>query len=233
MKPDVIQGLGLSTEDLFTQAFAQLRQLKNRASTRQGRERALELVTALFLTVDGIARHVGALTFTERPVCMDEEEDDTLNERMSMAELMHDSAEVENLVEVDDIEELRAQNEALRKSRLQYFQDFLDYFAKGSRQEADITRKVLACIRRVRPHILQQFGLSQADVARKLGEVRATVSAREKREVQKKLKAAGAHGVLSNGARSEATSQACAKAAKGNRNRRNSKAKQSRNMKQV
>jgi hypothetical protein len=218
-----MEGEGLSTDELFTQAFAQLRQLKNRAVNRRGRDKAMELTTELFLSIDGIARHVGALSFTERPVAVEDDEDDEVDERMSMAELMHPGAggeDLDDLPQVEDVEELRAQNDMLRKGRLSYFQDFLDYLAKGCKHEGEITRKALACIRRVRPQILVRLGLSQADVARKLGEVRATVSAREKREVEKLLKQAGARGVLGNGARGAGTSAACAKAARGNKNRK-------------
>lgn len=217
-----MDGEGLSTEELFAQGFAQLRGLKNRVTSRRGRDSAMELTTELFLTVDQIARHVGAISFTERPVAIEDDEDDTLDERVSMADLLHAGGgdDLEDLPHVEDVEDLRRQNEGLRKTRLEYFQGFLDYFAKGCRQEQEVTRKVLACVRRVRPKILVQFGLSQADVARKLGEQRATVSAREKRVVEKTLKKAGARGVLANGARGAATSAACAKAARGNTNRK-------------
>ena len=47
-------GVSLGTEELFTQGFAQLRALKNRTVTRRGRDKALDLVTELFLTVNEI-----------------------------------------------------------------------------------------------------------------------------------------------------------------------------------
>jgi len=217
-------GEGLSTGELFTQCFAQLRSLQNLVKTRRRREKALDLTTELFLTVDGIARHVGAISFTERPVAVEDEEDEPVDERVSMSDLMHGGDDLDDLTEIEDVDELRRRNAELQKTRLDYFRLFLKYFTEGCKHERDVTRKVLACVRRVSPGMLAQFGLSQADVSRKLGEQRATVSAREKRLVEAKLKEAGARGLLSNGARGEATSRACAKAAKGNRNRALSKA---------
>ena len=214
---------GASTEELFEQGYAQLRRLKNLVTSRRGREKALELTTELFLTIDGIARHVGALSFTERPAAVEEDEDETLNERVSMTELMHAGHDLDDVTDPDAVEDLRRRNAELQKTRLDYFRLFLKYFTEGCKHERDVTRKVLACVRRVSPGMLARFGLSQAAVSRKLGEQRATVSAREKRVVEAPLKAAGARGVLGNGARGAATSAACAKAARGNKNRSGSK----------
>lgn len=217
------QGEGLSTEELFAQGYAQMRMLKNLAASRRQREKALELTTELFLTVDAISRHVGAISFTERPVMVEDDEDETLDERVSMSELMHGGPDFDDLSDSDDaedVEDLRRRVSELQRSRLDYFRVFLRYFTEGCKHEADVTRKVLACVRRVSPGMLVKFGLSQADVSRKLGEKRATVSAREKRVVEARLKQAGARGVLGNGARGAATSAACAKAARGNTNRR-------------
>jgi hypothetical protein len=201
---------GLSTEELFAQGYAQMRKLKNLAATRRGREKALELTTDLFLTVDAISRHIGSISFTQRPVAVEDEEDDAVDGG-------HD---VDDLTALDDVDELRRRVGELQKSRLDYFRVFLQYFTEGCKHEADVTRKVLACVRRVSPGMLAKFGLSQADVSRKLGEKRATVSAREKRVVEATLRAAGARGVLGNGARGASTSAACARAARGNTNRR-------------
>lgn len=212
---------GLSTEELFAQGYAQMRKLKNLAATRRGREKALELTTDLFLTVDAISRHIGSISFTQRPVAVEDEEDDAVDERVSMTEMFtHGGHDVDDLTDLDDVDELRRRVGELQKSRLDYFRVFLQYFTEGCRHEADVTRKVLACVRRVSPGMLAKFGLSQADVSRKLGEKRATVSAREKRVVEATLKAAGARGVLGNGARGASTSAACARAARGNTNRR-------------
>lgn len=213
---------GLSTEELFAQGYAQMRKLKNLAASRRGREKALDLTTDLFLTVDAISRHIGSISFTQRPVIVEEDDDDMLDERVSMTELFThgDTSGEDDVEDMEDVEELRRRVSELQMSRLDYFRVFLQYFTEGCKHEADVTRKVLACVRRVSPGMLAKFGLSQADVSRKLGEKRATVSAREKRVVETTLRAAGARGVLSNGARGAATSAACARAARGNTNRR-------------
>lgn len=234
----MIDGEGLSTDELFSQAFTQLRALKNRVMGRRQRDKAMELITELFLSVENISRHVGAISFSERPVNVEDEEDDAFEERVSMSELFagegredqHPQHADFEVLESGDVVALKAcivalldENAELRKSRLDYFRVFLAYFTKGCKHEMDVTRKVLACVRRVMPKLLDRFGLSQADVGRKLGERRATTSARERRVVKIPLLEAGAKGVLGNGARGEATSAACAKAARGNRNRANAK----------
>jgi len=210
----------LSTEELFSQAFAQLRSLKNRVMGRRQRDKAMELVTELFLSVEGISRRVSQVSFVERPVVLDDEDDADGDTQVPMAELFShaDDHPVDEL-DTDDVHELREMVRALRKTRQEYFRLFLAYQVKGCRHERDVSKKVLAITRRVMPSLLTQFGLSQSAVGRKFGEGRANVSAREKRVVEATLKAAGARGVLSNGARGAETSAKCAKAARGNKNR--------------
>ncbi len=214
----------LSAVELLDHLYAELRKLKNLVRARRRRERAMEMVTEMFLVFDTIAKRVSGMTFSEGPVAV-EDDDETRDEDqgMPMAELFSgedESAAVLDSDQVDDIEELRQMIRGLQRSRLDYFRLFLAYFCKGCRQEIDVTKRVLAVVRRVNPALLVQFGLSQADVGRKFGETRASVSAREKSRVERPLKACGARGILSNGARGQATSRACARAAKGNQNRK-------------
>lgn len=216
-------GISLGTEELFTQGFAQMRALKNRAVTRRGRDKAMELVTELFLTVNEISRRVGGMSFGEAPV-MVEDEDDAEEGRMPMAALFPvESDEDDSHENVAEVHELRELVKSLRKTRADYYRDFLSWHTSGCRNERDVVKKLVAIVRRVKPELLNQFGRTQADVARKTGETRAAVSAREKRVYEKPLLDAGARGVLGNGARSATTSARCAKAAKGNKNRRKSK----------
>lgn len=215
-------GEGLSTQELFDQGEEQWRRLRALVNSRRQRERALELVTDLFLTVENLSRRVGAMTYIERPVMVDDEDDDrSLEDRVSMAELMNVAADDDDDlagIDSDDIESLRRRVSELSQRRLDHFRVFLAYFTSGCRQEHEVTKKLLACIRRVAPELLEKFGLSMADVARKLGETRAATSAREKR-LERTLRAAGARGVVTAGARGQATSAACARAARGNSNR--------------
>lgn len=217
-------GVSLGTEELFTQGFAQLRALKNRTVTRRGRDKALDLVTELFLTVNEISRRVGGMSFGEAPVAV-EEEDDAEEGRMPMAALFPADDDAEELHEGDaaELHELRELVKSLRKTRADYYRDFLAWHTSGCRHERDVVKKFVAIVRRVKPELLAKFGKTQADVARKTGETRAAVSAREKRVYEKPLISAGARGVLGNGARGATTSARCAKAAKGNKNRRKSK----------
>lgn len=213
-----------STGELFTDGFDQLRKLRNRVETRRGREQAMELGTELFLTINAIVSRVAGITFTEAPVAVEDDEEGEDNDgRVSMAELMGHGAEEhagDEVEGIDDVEVLRQMVRDLQGTRLDYFRLLLAYFAQGCRHEVEVTKRIVAVVRRLSPHLLQQFGLSQADVARRFAETRAAVSVREKVRVERPLKEAGSRGILSNGARSEATSRACARAARGNQNRR-------------
>jgi hypothetical protein len=215
------EGVGLSTEDLFAHAGGQLRTLKRLAVTRRQREKAMDLMTELFLTVDEISRHLGGLSFTERPVSRDEDEDEGREKRMPMSDLFpaeEEEADVEE--DAAEVQELREAVQMLRRRRADYYRDFLAWHVKGCRHERDVVKKLVAIARRVAPKMLDQFGLSQADVSRKFNETRAATSAREKRVYERPLREAGARGILGNGARGAGTSAKCAKAAKGNENRK-------------
>lgn len=212
----------MSAVELLDHLYAELRKLKNLVKTRRSRMRALELVTEIFMIFDAVSKRVAGMTFSEGPVAVEDEEEQAEEKGMPMAELFtgddeHASLDTDLVV---DVEELRQIIRGLQRSRLDYFRLFLAYFCQGCRQEIDVTKRVLAVVRRVNPALLQQFGLSQPAVGRKLGETRAAVSAREKTHVERPLKAAGAKGILSNGARGQATSAACARAARGNQNRK-------------
>lgn len=212
----------MSAVELLDHLYAELRKLKNLVKARRRREKAMELVTEIFLIFEAAAKRVSGMTFSEGPVVVEDEDEQVEETGVPMAELF--TGDDENVSidadQVADVDELRQIIRGLQRSRLDYFKILLAYFCKGCRQEIDVTKRVLAVVRRVNPALLQQFGLSQPAVGRKLGETRAAVSAREKTHVEKPLKAAGAKGVLSNGARGQATSEACARAAKGNQNRK-------------
>lgn len=207
---------GMNHGELCGEGRRLLDLLQRRLETRRGRESAMEAATDVFLVVAEIAKRLGVTEFlTRAPVEEETDEDDELERApagVSLAELMRGGPGS------GDGDEAEEDDEAAL--RLTHFRVFLDYLVLGCRHEQDVTRKVLAIVRRVRPDALATLGLSQADVARKLGERRATVSAREKRLVEAPLRLSGARGILSNGARGAATSAACARSARGNSNRR-------------
>lgn len=219
--PDLDQ---MSATELLDHLYAELRKLKNLVKTRRRRKKALELVTDSFLIFNAIAKRIAGMTFAEGPVAVEDEEDEMEESArgMPMAVMFSgddDSAEVD-ADEVVDVEELRQIIRQLQLTRLDYFRLFVAYLCKDCRQEMDVTKRVVAIVRRVSPHLLQQFGITQPAVGRKFGQSRAAVSTREKALVEKPLKLSGARGILSNGARGEKTRRACARAAKGNQNRK-------------
>lgn len=98
--------------------------------------------------------------------------------------------------------------------------------AKDARKLTDFPKIALAVLRRAKLDYLEGLGESQADISRKLGEQRATVSAREIRVVETPLKAAGVKGVhLLGGTKSDSHRAACAEAQMGNRNRSDGEAR--------
>jgi hypothetical protein len=147
---------------------------------------------------------------------------------MSMAELLAGPPEhVEELLgeqldrvvkQVEDYEEIAVTIEAVR---LHHFRAFIDYLVSGCRTPDEVMRKVLAITRRARPESMEKLGLTQSDVARRLGEKRATVQAREKRVVEKPLKEQGARGYkLLGGVKGEEQRENCRLAQLGNQNRK-------------
>lgn len=231
------EGEGLSTDELLDEGYHQWRTLRNLVKTRRRRERSLEMVTDMYHLLEKLAGRLAKMSWQEGRVATDDDEGDGLgdiealpDERVPMAVLFLDetgggealAADAGDMLDKDP-EDLLQMIRTLKKNRLEYFQLFLAYLCQGCRQEAEVVRKLLALVRRVSPQLLVSFGLSQADVARKLGEVRATTSAREKRHVEKPLKAAGMRGVLGAGTRGEETRRRCAEAQKGNQNRRKAK----------
>ncbi len=212
----------MSAVELLDHLYAELRKLKNMVKTRRRRERAMELVTEMFLIFDAIAKRVGGMSFSEGLVAVEDEDEQADDRGVPMVALFTgaDDANDFDEDEIANVEELKQTIRALKLSRLEYYRLFIAYLCKGCRQEIDVSKRVVAIIRRVRPDLLEQFGITQPAVGRKFAQTRAAVSTREKALVEKPLRASGAKGFLSNGARGEATSRACARAAKGNHNRK-------------
>jgi hypothetical protein len=111
---------------------------------------------------------------------------------------------------------------ATMEERLESWEAFLSFIFQGWRLDPwHALKKLLAVVRRVRPELLAENGLTATQVAYILGETKAAVSAREIAEVEDVLKRWGVRGYqLTGGAKAEATREASARAAKGNRNRR-------------
>lgn len=223
--PEYIQGL--SNVGLCMAAEEVLERLTENVKTRRGRELALERCTQFYLIGAKLAERLGSMQF-QATVRHEEDEDEEdaespaerAAEHVGMAEVVNGFDEMGSGRRIFR-EWSEAQKTEKRAERLSALQDLLDYFFRDTSSVDGVLVKLLAITRRLRPQALARFGLSQADVGRRIGGVgRATVSAREKRLVEKPLKQAGAKGVLGNGARGAATSAACARAAKGNRNRR-------------
>jgi len=214
----------MSAVELLDHLYAELRKLKNLVRTRRRRERALDLVTESFLIFDAISKRVAGMSFAEGAVAVEDEDDEKEDDRgVPMAALFSGEDDTVDIMDAEahaDVEELKQTIRSLQLSRLEYYRLFLAYLCKDCRQEIDVTKRVVAITRRVSPHLLEQFGITQPAVGRKFGQTRAAVSTREKAVVEKALKASGARGILSNGARGEATSRACARAATGNQNRK-------------
>ena len=212
----------MSTVELLDHLYAELRKLKNLVRTRRGRERALELVTEIFLVFNAIAKRVAGMSFSEGPVAVEDEDEQGEERGMPLAELFHGPDEDDHFSEeeTDDIDELRRIIRELKMTRLERYKSIMAYLTKDCRNEIDISKRVVAINRRISPDLVRKFGLTQPAVGRKFAETRAAVSMREKTQVEKVLKASGARGILSNGARGAETSRACARAAKGNHNRK-------------
>lgn len=123
--------------------------------------------------------------------------------------------------EEDEIEGAAELHLDVRAFRLLRFGEFCEEIAKVSRSLDQWAKAATAWIRRTKPKEIAGMGASQTAVARKFGEQRATVSAREIRVVEQPLKDAGMHGYhLLGGTKSDSHRAACAKAQKGNTNRR-------------
>jgi hypothetical protein len=210
-KETTLPGEGLSTKELFVQLRGQSLALERLLLGRRSRDKACMEMTDLFLTVNAIARRLGMTEFQEAPVARDEEE----IEQVPLADLM--------AAPPDDIELHAAEEEGVEVSdlRLRYFRQFLDFQFRGCRTAEDAMKKTLGFARRFRPESLRAFGMSKAEVARKLGESRQKVHARERNQVEKLLKNAAARGFHGlGGQRSEEHRERCRVAQKGNKSRR-------------
>lgn len=213
-------GDGWNNDELFSHAFLQLRTLRKEMENRRSRDRASVALTDAFLAVQALGHRLAAVgpEFDARsPAPVEEEEEERT---IPLADVMaapptqeEEAIAAEMQLPVADL-------------RVRYFRETLAFMVQGCTQVSDVTRKVLAFVRRVRPEYLKKFGISQADVGRKLGQQRATVSAREKRLVEKPLKANGTRGYkMAGGQKTETHARNCARAQKGNTNRRDGEAR--------
>lgn len=124
---------------------------------------------------------------------------------------------------VDDDEDECARELGLdvRGLRLLRFNEFCVKIADTCATIDDFAKTLSALMRRVKTEFIAGLGESQAAQARKFGETRATVSAREKRKVEAPVKAQGQRGFkLLGGVKSEGHRAACKLAQKGNTSRR-------------
>lgn len=227
---------GRSTEELLDALRGLVVRLRSNTVQRitngqrpRHRDETLQMVTDGFLLFNTLASRLAGLSYAETAVHVAEDE---VPERASEASLA-DLFSAPDLATTDRIEYLRrgmceccAEKAAelrgeLHDLQLRDFRVAFDLMVRGARDPEEVTKRVLAVTRRVMPEMLQEhFGLSQADVSRRLGETRATTSAREKRVIEAPLKKAGARGFkLAGGARGEEHRKRCAQAQKGNTNR--------------
>lgn len=229
---------GRSTGELFEAADGLLAKLRKCTAGRikeglrpANRDATMRLLTDTFVIFDALSKRLAGLTYSEAPAKGDDEEDDA-PERADAAALADLFAEPDaaTTVRIDFLQrglcdrcadiagELKGE---LHDLRVRDFTVAMQLFVGGARDPEEVTRRVLAVIRRVKPELIREhFGLSQADVSRRLGERRATTQAREKRIVEKPLKQAGVSGYkLAGGARGEQHRERCAAAQKGNTNR--------------
>lgn len=223
-------GEGRSLAELFSEAREGLRSMERLMETRRNPDKAATLLTDTFTTVQEIAQRFAGMRreFDGRPVAVGEEDDETERDRerehVGMADLFPAdlSAAEEELDEVmiARVEDYHRAYRSIEGVRAQHYRDFIDFAARGARQWKDVTANLLALARRVRPESLATLGMGQSEVARKLGETRATTSAREKRTVERPLKANGTKGYhMLGGTKSEAHRAKCRQSQEGNKNR--------------
>jgi len=128
----------------------------------------------------------------------------------------------------DEEDAARERGISVRQLRLEWYRNWMIYMAHGARSESEVARRVVALIRPAAPELLMALvgarspkEVSQAAVARRFGETRAAVQAREKKWFERPQVAAGVHGYKGlGGARSEGHREACKQAQLGNQNRR-------------
>ena len=136
----------MSTVELLDHLYAELRKLKNLVRTRRGRERALELVTEIFLVFNAIAKRVAGMSFSEGPVAVEDEDEQGEERGMPLAELFHGPDEDDHFSEeeTDDIDELRRIIRELKMTRLERYKSIMAYLTKDCRNEIDISKRVVA-----------------------------------------------------------------------------------------
>lgn len=225
---------GMSTDELMDQGHGCLDVLKRCTKTRRRRDKASDTLTDLFLIIEAIGLRLRVLQWDERVETSEDEEDDgeLLEPRreVSLHDLMH-LADGEDHTAIDDDADVPALKRRIRELEERctgLFRGVIRFTTAGCSTAEQVTKKWLALIRRVDPEALREIGMSQTDVARALGERRATTSAREIREFEILMKRSGARGWRggSGGLRSEQNRRNCAKAQKGNRNRAKGHARQ-------
>lgn len=223
LQPDQIAGL--SNEELCELSTAASMDLRKHFMQRRARDKAMNLCTVLFLLDAEIAKRLGGVEFVQA-VREDDEEDEADDDHggrqeMSLHELMSMQEEADDAEDLDDdVPALKRRIKELEARCTGLFRGVIRFTTAGCRTAEQVTKKWLAMIRRVDPEALRDLGMSQTDVARALGERRATTSAREKREFEAPMKRSGARGWRGcGGLRSEENRANCARAQKGNRNR--------------
>lgn len=227
LQPDQIAGL--SNMELCELSTAASVDLRKHFQTRRSRDKAMNLCTVLFLLDAELAKRLGRLEFQQTVREEDDEEEQApepgSRPEMSLYELM----QIQDEAAADDPEDLDEEDVPALKRRIRelearctgLFRGVIRFTTAGCRTAEAVTKKWLALIRRVDPEVLRELGMSQTDVARALGERRATTSAREKREFEAPMKRSGARGWRGcGGLRTEENRANCARAQKGNRNRR-------------
>jgi hypothetical protein len=223
-------GEGLSTSELFVSVREKLRALEPVMEARRNRNRACTLLADAMLALQQIGvrlQAIGGEFESRRPREADEEDDyesadaaqvAEWEQQLPLADLMGEEPTEEEAAFAD------AMNLPVEDVRVMYFRKSLEFFCRGCTQADQVKLKVLSFARRFRPDLLRaMLGKegSQVMMSRKLGEVRATTSAREKRVVERPLKEAGIRGFKGTGStKSEEHREKCRRAQMGNTSRR-------------
>jgi hypothetical protein len=222
------QGEGRSTAELFNDLRSCVDALEKAIDKRRNRDRASTLLTDGFVAYQEIAERFAVVgpEFDSRPPAPEEEEEQMEMEMatpVSLAELMSISAVEEKELDLmmrKRVKDFRLEYETIERVKLIHFRQLLEFFVRGCRQVSDVTRKVVAIVRRVDTGLLKDLGMSQVEVSRKFNERRATTSAREKRHVEALLHKNGTKGyLLRGGVKSDTHRRNCRKSAMGNTNR--------------
>lgn len=207
--------------ELIEAARGCLDALATEVERRRSRDKASTLLTDAYVALQRVGERLAVMSsgWDARGAAHAEEEEEPTHEYLTrqvpLADLMGSPALP------DEEEAAEAGRRTVADVRLRHFRSFLEFLVVGCRQVDEVTLKVLAIVRRVRPELLSELGVSQSAVARKIGEKRATTSAREKRVVETLMVAGGARGFhLLGGTKSESHRDKCRAAQRGNGNRR-------------